>query len=704
MGRSSVALGRMSRDPATVMQVGRAAQLRGDGTLELTPLSRASRMGAGPSAADASVNSFSVQAFTDLNAVSWDRSSALTKLLTIATVCNKAKFTFADDGSSAGKSADHTAISVPMFQPGSEDKRKVLGDATDSGLLRYCDRLTPSSLVRMAYKKVFDIPFNSANKWSLAVTTCPGDPAHQVVMMKGAPEIILTKCSHHLHNREEKPIDEEFRSAMQAAYERCGFMGERVIGFAYRKISARSVDSFHVEGQGPPTDGLVFMGLVSLVDPPREGVLEAVNNAGIRVAMVTGDHPLTAEAIARKVGIVTLMTGREVAAENGLEESELDINDERIGAVVVTGQQLRGITTEEQWDDILTKPEIVFARTSPQQKLQIVENLQRLGEIVAVTGDGVNDSPALKRAQIGVAMGKGGSDVARDAADIVLMDDEFPSIVNAIEEGRVIYDNLKKTIAYTLAHAVPEVFPLFLNLVLNFPLGLSGLLILSIDLITEQGPAISLAYEPAEARVMERAPRDMTRDRLINGPLLRYSYLIVGVVEAVMCMLAFFTIFWWNGVPLSVVYNHGTTYWMFPDSAPDLSFNCLDVAGTQVCRVLNAEQQAHIYFEAQSAWYVTLICSQFWHIWVCKTRVESIFAHGIFRNTVTLYGVSVSVAVMLVVVYAPFLQGIFGTTHLQGIGWLPMLGSALFLFPFTEMSKRITRRDPDCWWARNIAW
>ncbi|KAF6263646.1 hypothetical protein COO60DRAFT_1698701 [Scenedesmus sp. NREL 46B-D3] len=695
VGRIS-SLGRVSHDPATQMAVGRTARPRGDGSLEFTAPSNLGKASMSLQAVqEVTVNSFSVQSFGELSAVTWERSSALTKLLTIATVCNKAKFTFGEEQQS-GKDGkpEHVAITVPMFQPGAEDTRRLLGDATDCGLLRYCDRLVPSSLVRMAYKKVFDIPFNSANKWSLAVTTCPGDSNYQLVMMKGAPEIVLTKCSHHLYNKQEKEIDDDFRAAMNAAYERCGFMGERVIGFCYKKIAARSVDSFHEEGQGPPTEGLVFMGLMSLVDPPRPGVLEAVNkcrSAGIRVAMVTGDHPLTAEAIARKVGIVTLMTVREVAAEAGVPEADIGIADERVGAAVVTGSQLRDITTEDDWDDILTKPEIVFARTSPQQKLQIVENLQRLGETVAVTGDGVNDSPALKRAQIGVAMGKGGSDVARDAADI---------------EGRVIYDNLKKTIAYTLAHAVPEVLPLFLNLVLNFPLGLGGLLILSIDLLTEQGPAISLAYEPAEARVMERPPRDNKRDRLVDGSVLRYAYLVYGIITSALCMLAFFTVFWWNGVPLSSVYNQGSDYWMFPETQGDLTLTgtCKLVGGAEVCRVLSARDQAVIYWQAQSAWYVTLICSQFWHIWICKTRQESIFKHGLFRNTVTVYGTAVSVAVMIIIVYAPFLQGIFGTWYLPGIGWVPMIGTLLWLLPYSEYTKRQVRTNPDGWWARKMAW
>ena len=326
---------------------------------------------------------------------------------------------------------------------------------------------------------------------------------------------------------------------------------------------------------------------------------------------------------------------------------------------------------------------------------------------MAVTGDGVNDSPALKRAQIGVAMGQGGSDVAREAADIVLLDDEFPSIVAAIEEGRVIYDNLKKTIAYTLTHAVPEVLPLFLNLALNMPLGLGGLLILSIDLLTEQGPAISLAYEPAEADVMSRPPRDTKVDRLVSGAVLRYAYLIAGVAEALFCMLAFFTIFWWHGVPISSIYNTGTTNWSSASAPPlDVPPGCAGAAGGDPggCRSLSGAEQVAVYYEAQAAWYATLICCQAWHIFMCKTRTVPLRRHGVFRNLVTVYGLLVSVAVMLLVIYVPGLQPIFTTAALGGIGWVPQLGFALLMFPYTEFSKRVARADPHGWWARNVQW
>ncbi|MEW5298334.1 MAG: hypothetical protein WDW36_001472 [Sanguina aurantia] len=660
--------------------------------------------------------------------VGWLACGALDKLLAVALVCNKARVppvlgTLPENATDKGgaRPSKAVAIAVPTFQGAAAD-RKILGDATDCGLLRYCERLVTSQWIRARYQAVHSIPFNSTNKWALTVTHCPGLPTQHLVMMKGAPEILITKCSSYLRNGQVKEIDAEFSSSMNSAYERCGMMGERVLGFAYRQAPAQEASLYSTEAGAPPTEGLTFLGLISLVDPPRDGVGVAVakcRTAGIRVMMVTGDHPLTAEAIARKVGIITLETPRQVAAGEGLAESDISLSDPRVGAVVVTGARLRELTSVEQWDEVLDHEEVVFARTSPQQKLQIVENLQRRGEVVAVTGDGVNDSPALKRAQIGIAMGLGGSDVAREAADIVLLNDDFTSIVMAIEEGRVIYDNLKKTIAYTLTHAMPEVFPIFLNLALSFPLGerrggplggagsicrslmhrapflqedtpkggLGGLMILTVDLITEQGPAISLAYEHAESSVMERPPRDILTDRLIDGRLLRYSYLIAGGMEAAICMIAYFTMFWWHGVPISqVIFSLDRNNFIVPASegAP-----MLGPYGS-----LSPIQQQGIYWEAQNAWYVTLVMCQFWHIFVCKSRQVSVFKHGLFKNPVTCFGLLISILVICLVSYIPQLHSIFGSNSLPGIGWLPHLGFLAFILPYTELSKYLTRRNP----------
>ena len=245
------------------------------------------------------------------------------------------------------------------------------------------------------YTTIYEVPFNSVTKTASAIARDPEDHTQHIVMLKGAPEKVLEKCDRYLYNGVERPIDDDFKSDFNAAYERFALMGERVLGFAYQEFRGRSADVYKRDENSYPQRNLCFCGLISLVDPPKPGVDDAIDicrDAYIRVTMVTGDHPLTAEAIARKVGIITLPTAREVAVEEGVPEEEIPLSDERVQAVVIAGYALPSLS-EEQWGVLLKKEEVVFARTTPQQKLQIVEHYQRLGEVVAVTGDGTNDSP-----------------------------------------------------------------------------------------------------------------------------------------------------------------------------------------------------------------------------------------------------------------------------------------------------------------------
>jgi sodium/potassium-transporting ATPase subunit alpha len=232
--------------------------------------------------------------------------------------------------------------------------------------------------------------------------------------------------------------------------------------------------------------------------------------------MVTGDHPITAKAIAKAVGIISegQETVEDIAQRLNIPIDQVDPLHAK--ACVVHGSDLKNMTPTEIDTLLRNHPEIVFARTSPQQKLIIVEGCQRQGAIVAVTGDGVNDSPALKKADIGVAMGIAGSDVSKQAADMILLDDNFASIVTGVEEGRLIFDNLKKSIAYTLTSNIPEITPFLLYLITDIPLPLGTITILCIDLGTDMVPAISLAYEKAETDIMKRRPRDSKHDRLVN--------------------------------------------------------------------------------------------------------------------------------------------------------------------------------------------
>ena len=426
--------------------------------------------------------------------------------------------------------------------------------------------------VRAAHPTKFVIPFNSKNKYQVHVheRTETGD---HWIMMKGAPERIVGRCSHVMIGDKIVEMTEEERRNIEEQQEALSSNGLRCLGFAERRLDPEvygsdykyaGEDNKHFSPNFPlgdeftnetdsqgrrqhpsSTDGLVFLGMMALVDPPRPAVPPAVEKcktAGVKVIMVTGDHPVTAQAIAYKVGILWSKTRGDMERDNaryGRSPGDPDYeNPDDAEAIVVPGHEISVDMSEERWDFILGHSQIVFARTSPQQKLVIVENNQRQGHIVAVTGDGVNDSPAIKKADIGIAMGIMGSEVSKQAADMILLDDNFASIVKGVEEGRLIFDNLKKSIAYTIQSNIPEITPFLAFIMFVIPLPLTTFLILAIDLGTDMIPAISMAYELPEADIMMRPPRNAKTDRLVTKRMINFSYGQIGMIQA---MAGFYT-------------------------------------------------------------------------------------------------------------------------------------------------------------------
>lgn len=442
------------------------------------------------------------------------------ELFFIGALCGKAVFDAKDMDDNPEKSID---------------ERKVNGDASEAGILKFSEKITSVADMRKRNGQVTTIPFNSANKFMITVNKVAEEGDKLRLCMKGAPERVMDRCDTILTQDGIKPFDD---AAKEVINEQLSFMmgrGERVLGFAKLDLDPNKypVDFiFDTEDINFPMKGLTFVGLMALLDPPREAVPNAVatcQTAGVKVIMVTGDHPATAESIAKQVNIIKTPTAQDIAKERGILVDEVDPSE--VKSIVVPGSQIKDLE-QDDWDRILAHEQIVFARTSPQQKLIIVENNQRLGNIVAVTGDGVNDSPALKKANIGIAMGIAGSDVSKEAADMVLLDDNFASIVAGVEEGRLIFDNLKKSIAYTLTSNIPEITPFLAFIIVQIPLPLTTVLILCIDLGTDLLPAISLAYERAESDIMRRPPRDSRVDRLVNRRLISFSYFQIGVIQA----------------------------------------------------------------------------------------------------------------------------------------------------------------------------
>uniref|UniRef100_A0A673L6D2 Sodium/potassium-transporting ATPase subunit alpha n=1 Tax=Sinocyclocheilus rhinocerous TaxID=307959 RepID=A0A673L6D2_9TELE len=563
---------------------------------------------------------------------SFDKSSVTwVALARVAALCNRAVFKAAQD-------------SLPIL------KRDVAGDASESALLK-CIELSCGSvkMMREKNKKVTEIPFNSTNKYQLSVheTEDPNDNRYLLVM-KGAPERILDRCSTIMLQGKEQPMDEEMKEAFQNAYLELGGLGERVLGFCHLLLPEDQYPkgfAFDTEDVNFQTDNLCFVGLMSMIDPPRAAVPDAVGkcrSAGIKVIMVTGDHPITAKAIAKGVGIISEgnETVEDIAARLNIPVSQVNPRDAK--ACVIHGTDLKDYS-QEQIDEVLQNhTEIVFARTSPQQKLIIVEGCQRQGAIVAVTGDGVNDSPALKKADIGVAMGIAGSDVSKQAADMILLDDNFASIVTGVEEGRLIFDNLKKSIAYTLTSNIPEITPFLFFIIVNIPLPLGTITILCIDLGTDMVPAISLAYEAAESDIMKRQPRNPLRDKLVNERLISIAYGQIGMIQALGGFFSYFVILAENGFLPSLLVGIRLNW-------DDRSMNDLeDSYGQQ----WTYEQRKIVEFTCHTAFFVSIVVVQWADVIICKTRRNSVFQQGM-KNKILIFGLFEETALAAFLSYCP---------------------------------------------------
>ncbi|KAJ5069892.1 sodium/potassium-transporting atpase subunit alpha [Anaeramoeba ignava] len=583
---------------------------------------------------------YSIDSTTD-NYYENNKGDTFTNLMKISTLCNR-----------------------EVYQPDNKDKRA--GNASELALINFFGPIFDTENVRESHPQIKELPFNSTNKFMLTIHQISPDSDHTIIMMKGAPERIISRCSTIMIGGKEEELTEEWRRKYQQSNEQ--LKGERVLGFCQLKLPYPKYTSsfpFDVsEFNFPVESGLCLVGLISLIDPPRPTVPEAVEkckSAGIKVIMVTGDQPTTAKAIAKQVGIIWSETADEYATRKELKDMD-----------------------EEDLDKILQFPQIVFARTSPQQKLLIVEGCQRRNEVVAVTGDGVNDSPALKKADIGIAMGIAGSDVSKEAADMILLDDNFSSIVNGVEEGRIIFDNLKKSIAYTLSSNIPEISPFLMFIILGLPLPLSTVLILCIDLGTDLIPAISLAYERAELDIMKRKPRNAKTDRLVTYKLISFSYLQIGMIQA---LAGFYTYF-------VVLGNYGFK----PSSLVYLNQDW--VSKSTFINGMDYESRVNALKNAQTAFFVSIVIVQWADLLICKTRRLSIFQQGM-KNKMLNFGLFSETFLAALLCYIPWVNPVFGTEPIRFVHWLPGLPFSLYIFVYDELRKHYMRRKPGGWIEKN---
>ena len=520
----------------------------------------------------------------DLNKLMNDET--FNKLQTFGVLCNSGEFTQEDKTLPClqrlcmnGNASDYAFIKMAEAIPTVASLRKASGSdfAINDVRAQY-----PS-----ANGKISDIPFNSKYKFMSTVRTMGDD---DVLIMKGAAEQVFARCAYVEVEGKAVPIDDEMRARFKDVYNTVAKMGERCLGFGYRTLGKAPDEGW--QGGNPEdanfplgsackatdgkdeSDALTYMGLMALIDPPRAAVPDSVllaQRAGVKVVMVTGDHPVTAAAIAKTVHIMPDPPVTDIAEDQGISIEEASA---KAKAIVCAGTDLDNMSQEEI-QQVMLYPQVVFARTSPTQKLLIVEAAQKMGHIVAVTGDGVNDSPALSQADIGCAMGIAGTEVSKEAADMILLSDDFSAIVDGIEEGRLIFDNLKKSIAYTLSSNIPEISPFIMFIIVQMPLSLTTVLILCVDLGTDMIPAISLAYEQPESDIMLRPPRDAETDRLVTDKLIFFAYLQIGVFQALAGFFTFFVVLNDYGFAMGDIPGSALDFESYPED-PQKGFKIMD--------------------------------------------------------------------------------------------------------------------------------
>lgn len=519
-----------------------------------------------------------------------------------------------------------------LIEPGRENQQwAILGDPTEAAILvaalkngiRYEEE-------SRNYPRIREFPFDSRRK---SMSTLHFADDHLICFLKGAPKAVLEVSSSVLEGGEVVFLSDEKKAGIMQVNDTLAEQGLRVLGIAQKKI-------FGEETPENPEDAehdMTFMGLVAMMDPPRPEVASAVkkcHHAQIRIIMITGDYGLTAKSIAKRIGIVKGDNSR-----------------------IITGAELDQMQDEELKSAL--SGEVIFARVAPEHKLRVVEMLRETGEIVAVTGDGVNDAPALKKADIGIAMGISGTDVAKEAADMILTDDNFASIVNAVEEGRAVYENIKKFTGYIFTSNATEAVP-FISFAFSqgrIPLALDVMPILTIDLGTDLVPALALGSEQPEPGIMDKPPRNLKK-HVITLSLLMRSYLWLGSIQSIAVMSAFFYQYWTNG------------YWG---------------------RIFDLPAEGPLYHSAVGMALTAVVITQIGNVLAHRTELSSIMKVGFFSNRMVWAGIACDLIIILVILYVPFFQEIVGTAPFPLENWLFLIAWTPALLIAEELRKGVVR-------------
>ncbi|HIK17549.1 MAG TPA: cation-transporting P-type ATPase [Leptolyngbyaceae cyanobacterium M33_DOE_097] len=538
----------------------------------------------------------------------------------------------------------------------SPNRWQEIGDPTEAALLVVTAKagLNLESLQHQ-FPRLREVPFDSRRRMMTVVldwrssdiwtSTIP-----HLAITKGAPLEVLRHCRSILRNGTIEDLTQTVGDEVIAVNDELARQGFRVLGLAAR----RGDETLCTLRAQELEQDLIFIGLIAMFDPPRPEVPDAIarcHAAGVKVTMVTGDYGLTAEAIAQKIGLVR--------NHHNLHER----------VRVVTGEGMGHLSDAQLRQILKYRSTLVFARMSPEHKLRLVQAYKDIGEVVAVTGDGVNDAPALRAAHIGIAMGMNGTDVAREAADIVLTDDNFATIVQAIALGRGIYQNIRKFMTYILASNIPEIMPFLAMVIFKVPPALTILQILAVDLGTDMVPALALGAESPEAGIMTHPPRPK-QEFLLNTPLLLRAYGFLGMIETILSLLGFYLVWWSHGYSLSDLQQ----------VTPMILNHTADPSLTA------------IYRQATTVTLVAIVACQIGNLFACRSEWGSILRLNWLDNRLLWLGIWVECMVVIALIYVPFLSRVFTTSPLTSWQWLLLLICPPILLSAEEGRKMVFRK------------
>ncbi|BFZ56820.1 hypothetical protein PYCC9005_003868 [Savitreella phatthalungensis] len=623
-----------------------------------------------------------------------EKSNAVQILHTTSSLCCTATF-------------DAATSNLPLSE------RKMFGDATDCSILRFSESISPIQNVRDSWSRIFEVPFNSRNKYMLrlmqadtrdvllsGIATGEAEKTTEqdyLLTMKGAPDVLMPRCNQVLMpDGEILQLTHERRQAIEAMQENWSSQGLRVLMFARKIVPSNSIpanasdaesSAFASHIDSVARDGLVCIGLVGIVDPPKDDIPEVVSicrGAGIRFFMVTGDFKLTAAAIARQVGIIT---AGEVHGIDDLDRKlHVDPSPHFAGAIVLSGPELITLN-DNQWSQLCQYEEVVFARTTPEQKLRIVKEFQARDNVVGMTGDGVNDAPSLKAADIGIAMA-GGSDVAIEAADMVLLAD-FSAIVTAIESGRLVFDNLKKTVVYLLpAGTFSELWPVLAAVILGIPQILSSFLMIVICCLTDAANSMTLALEKPEADLLSRPPRNIKKDRLADAKLILHAYGFIGIPQT---LTSFAISFWYIDHVLKIPFFK--VFWLSYGNYPD---------------EYDVDAINHAISVGSSIYFANLVIMQLFNLLATRTRRLSILQQPPIilkrsRNYYLFAGMVFTFVILFIFNYIPALQSAILSADIPAFAFFTPMAFGLAILLMDESRKAFVRARPHSF-AAKLAW